>query len=614
MLKEEVIKKLVKVVKDLTEKDLVVSITIPNDTKNGDWASSVAFQLAKELHISPLEAAQKVVAKLEEIGDFSGIHSIPQGDYVQGTVASSGSVRVEAVAPGFVNFYLTNPELKAGLEEIIKTPATVGRTQMMAGKKIMVEFAHPNTHKEMHIGHMRTLITGEALSRLLESQGATVFRANYQGDIGPHVAKAIYGVEKMIEEKGLNLDEIEEWSYPQKAHFLGEGYVRGNQDYDEANKQIDEINNTLYRKEPGHYWDLYLTTHKWSMDYYDEFYSRFYTKFDRLFLESEMYEKGKEIVEENVGKVFTRDEDGSIIFRGEPYGLHTRVFVTKAGNPTYEGKEMQNAFTEWEAFHFDQKIHVVASEQAGYFKVIFKALELLDPGKFEDKQYHLSMGMVQLVGRKMSSRTGDIMTVDWLVDQVKAASEELFKEGKLLGEERDIVLEQVSVGAVKYSVLKGGTGQNTVFDIEKSVSLDGNSGPYIQYSYARTQSVLGKSNLGHLAEAATSIGSSSQERDSIASLQNDKEYIPQKEEVEILRKLYHFSEVVEDAATTYSPNVVTEYLFALSQLFNNFYQKYRILNAPKEEEKAFRLSLTQAVGIVLKRGLNLLGIEAPEKM
>ncbi|HYK09026.1 MAG TPA: arginine--tRNA ligase, partial [Candidatus Eisenbacteria bacterium] len=285
----------------------------------------------------------------------------------------------------------------------------------------------------------------------------------------------------------------------------------------------------------------------------------------------------------------------SIIFKGEQYGLHTRVFVTQKGNPTYEGKEIALGFAEYEAFPFDMKIHVVASEQAGYFQVVFKALEQMDPEKFEGHEYHLSMGMVQLVGRKMSSRTGDVLTVDELLDKVKEAAGEQFKEEKEVAD-RDKVLEQIVIGAVKYAILKGGVRQDAKFDIETSVSLDGNSGPYIQYTYARTQSVVGKAQSTGLKP------------------QLSQDYTVLEDEKKLMQKIAQFPEIVESAAENYAPNTICEYLFELAQLFNNFYQKYRILNANSDPEKEFRLALTQGVGVILRQGLYLLGIQAPEKM
>ncbi len=306
-----------------------------------------------------------------------------------------------------------------------------------------------------------------------------------------------------------------------------------------------------------------------------------------------MVEPGKKIVEENVGRVFEK-ANGAIIFPGEKYGLHTRVFVTQNGNPTYEGKEMGNAFAENKAFPFDLKIHVVGSEQAGYFQVVFKALELLDPEKFAAKQHHLSMGMVSLVNRKMSSRTGDILRVDWLLDQVKGKVEELMKEGRIETEEKSKVAEQIAIGAVKYSVLKVGATQDVAFDIDRSVSLEGDSGPYLQYSFARTQSVLKKAVISNIKFPLSNV-----------KLEN--------EELQLLRLISKFDEVVIEAAEKYSPNIVCTFLYELASTFNLFYQKHSILKA-KDEIKEFRLALTKAVGKRLQHGLDLLGIQAPEEM
>jgi arginyl-tRNA synthetase len=258
---------------------------------------------------------------------------------------------------------------------------------------------------------------------------------------------------------------------------------------------------------------------------------------------------------------------------------------------------MGNAYAEYQKFPFDKKIHVVANEQTGYFKVVFKALELIDPEKFKDKQEHLSMGMVQLKDRKMSSRTGDVLTVDWLLDQIKERVEAMISEGRIAAEEKNKTIEQIVIGAVKYSVLKVGTSQDVAFDIESSISLDGNSGPYLQYSYARTQSVLRKAGVEEVKGFDVSqvkIALKTEERD-------------------VLRLLARFSEIVEEAAMRYAPHLLCTYLFDLAQVFNLFYQRHQILTG-KGETREFRLGLTSATGSVLKQGLYLLGIATPERM
>lgn len=577
------------------EKKLRVEIEIPKDMSHGDFSTNVALVAGKGRVF-----AEEVVQILQKDTELAQTFE---------------NITVEG--PGFINFLLSKDYLLSSIIRIIEEKG-LQIVSLLADKRIIVEYAHPNTHKEMHIGHMRTLITGEALARLCGATGASVFRANYQGDIGPHVAKAMFGVEKLLKERSLRLEEAGKWTHTQKAHFLGEAYVLGNQEYSEHKDQIDGINAKLYNQrdsgqarlgEAGQNDEknivhLYKITRQWSLDYYEEFYKRFYTKFDRLFFESDMVVCGKDIVEK--GDIFEKDQ-GALVFKGERYGLHTRVFVTSAGHPTYEGKEMALALAQYEAFPFDKNIHVVASEQAGYFRVIFKALELLDPEKFKDTQYHLSMGMVHLIGHKMSSRTGEILTVDSLIDLVKEKVEALMSEGRIQTDQREKVIEQITIGAIKYSVLKVGTAQDAAFDIEKSVSLEGDSGPYLQYTFARTQSVLAKAK-NVIPNLIRDPGQQSKEM--LNQVQYDR---IENEELSLLRLLIRFPVVVSEAAEGYAPNTLCAYLFELARLFNLFYQKYPILKE-KEEVKTFRLSLTSAVGSTLRQGLHLLGIESPEKM
>lgn len=547
-------------------------VEIPADLSRGDYTTNVAFTVASEMQKSPLEAAKILVESLL-------------------AKKIKGIEKIEAVSPGFINFWLTRKVLISKLQaEPGNLPAL--KSEMLQGKKIMVEYAHPNTHKEMHIGHMRTLITGEAISRLLEAAGAKVFCANYQGDIGPHVAKAIFGLKQRIAQ-GESLIQMRNLSNLEKAHLLGRAYAEGSNAYQDHKDEIDALNTALYAKE-GEDWKLYQETRLWSLDYYQGFYTRFETKFDHLFFESEMVQRGKEIVLENIGKIF-REENGAVIFPGEEYGLHTRVFITSSGHPTYEAKDLANAYSQYEIFPFERNIHVVASEQAGYFKVVIKVLHLLDYEKFKGEE-HLSMGILKLTDRKMSSRTGDVLTVDSLLLEVKENVKKLFASGRVRAEEVEKVTEEITMGAVKYSVLKVGVEADVVFNIEKSIALDGDSGPYLQYTFARTQSILHRS------------------READYKSPNDiLDLALNSEEVAILRHINIYNDIVISAAENYNPSLLCNFLYTLAQKFNAFYQKHQILSAEKDV-MAFRLLLTRKVGQTLKAGLNLLGIKSPERM
>ncbi len=554
--------------------DFDFSLETPDLDIHGDYATNIALILAKKSGKNPLEAANLLKTEILRL-------------------ESKLFEKLEVAGPGFINFWLKQEYFLENIKNIIKIGDKFGRTKTIR-QKVMVEYAHPNTHKEMHIGHMRTLITGEALARILEFAGAKIFRANYQGDIGPHVAKSIWGTAQILKERNQAWEQWETKPCLDKAHLLGEGYVRGNRDYEGNKEEIDDLNAKLYRRDKQ-VMSVYLRTRKWSLDYYDDFYKRFNTRFDRLFFESEVANPGKKIVLENIGKVFEKSQ-GAVIFDGEKYGLHKRVFVTADGYPTYEGKDMALARLQAKVFRFDRNIHVVANEQAEYFKVIFKALELLDPW-FKGKEYHLSMGMVNLVNQKISSRQGIVITVDGLLRDVESLVKELASDHLRAGQEAEGAIEKITLGAVKYSVLKTHPTLNVEFDLKQSVSLEGDSGPYIQYTYARAKSVMQKSNIKNKNDK------SKLKKKNDVGLNND--------ELMILRWLIRFPEIVARAAGTLAPNLVCGYLFELCQKFNLFYQKNRIIGS---ENEAFRLILTRAVSQTVKNGLWLLGIDAPERM
>ncbi|MBU0569921.1 arginine--tRNA ligase, partial [Patescibacteria group bacterium] len=281
-----------------------------------------------------------------------------------------------------------------------------------------------------------------------------------------------------------------------------------------------------------------------------------------------------------------------------------RVFVTKEGNPTYEGKDMALAPLQYGEFKFDKIIHVVGSDQKGYFEVVIKALELLYD-YMKSKQYHLPMGMVSLVGAKISSRTGVIIRVDELLADVNKLIVPLVEKGNFKKKEEDEIAEIITMGAVKYSVLKSGAESPVKFDIKESVSLEGNSGPYLQYTYARTQSVLRKA-----------IGKRQKAIEINKLVPSAQSLVPNSEEALLLRSFVHFSEVIVTASKNYSPNLLCNYLYDLAQKFNTFYAKHKILTTDYRLQTTdqFRLALTEATGIILKNGLNLLGIKVPNRM
>lgn len=556
MLKKKIENDLKQAVKSLGYEVIDIVCSIPKNPAFGDYTTNVALQLAKQksskVKQSPPEVAREILEKLKSF-DFA------QDDFD----------KIEIAGGGFINFFIKDSVLIENLGQHldIKTDTP---------KKYLIEYGHVNPLKEIHIGHLRTFILGESISRILESLGHEVFRANYQGDIGLHIAKAIWGIEKIgLPAKELNLKE--------KAEFLGKAYAEGVKSYEEDptfKEEIDKINVGLYQKRED-LQEVYQLARSWSLAYFEPIYKLLGVKYDRCFFESEVFKRGTQIVLENIGKVF-ESSNGAIIFPGEKYDLHTRVFINSVGNPTYEGKDMGLAELEYDTFNYDNSIHVVASEQEGYFQVIIKAVDLLFP-YLKGKKHHLSYGLVDLKEGKMSSRTGNVVTIDDLVAVVAGKIREVAKTAD----------PKVVMGAIKYSYLKYSPQPNMVFDIEKSVSLQRDSGPYIQYTYARIQSVLRKAQPETTPkESGPTFGVNVQER-------------------QLLAKLLYYHEIAAEAAQQYHPNLIASYLADLAHVYNLFYQENKIIGADNE---SLRLEISRAVANVLSKGLNLLGIDSPERM
>lgn len=552
--KQELQEKLKEIVSTLTDEEVEVTLSPPSNTYNGDFTTNVALRMGG----NPMENAEKVKIPLEK--------DLPEG-----------VEKIEIAKPGFINFFLSKDYL---IENLSLISDEYGKGETSQDKKILIEFAHPNTHKEFHIGHLRNISTGESIARILVFQGADLKRVNYQGDIGLHVAKALFGImtyqNEMENEAKMSLDEM--------AKLLGKAYAEGSKAYEdneESKKEILKINKQIYAKD-SEIVPLWKKTRQWSLDYFENIYKRVGAKFDRLYFESEVYGPGKEIVEAHIKDGIFQEDAGAVIFDGEKYGLHKRVFITGEGNATYEAKEMGLAPLEYKEFPFDEALHIVGPEQAGYFQVVFKAIELVNPeiGKAEK---HISYGFVQLKDGKMSSRMGNVVSGVWLLDEAKKRLKEVYPDME------DETLETVGVGAVKYSMLKFGRTSDISFSFDESISLEGNSGPYIQYTYARIQSILRR------AKSSSNVQSETLEP----------------EEKELLRYLVQFPEVVAQAAESYSPNLIANYLFNLSQKFNLFYQKHQVIGSTSEE---FKIALIAGVGQVIKNGLNLLGIGTVEKM
>jgi arginyl-tRNA synthetase len=562
-----------------------IEVNLNPDPKFGDYMSNVALKFAKELQTNPKKLAEDLALELSN-------HK-PLQDYIY---------RVEPVANGFINFWLCEKYLNSELSKAIEQGVTYGNNTNLKGQKVIIEYTDPNPFKEFHIGHLMSNSIGEALSRLVERSGAEVKRANYQGDVGMHVAKSIWGVQRVLKEEGKPLDDYENKSLGEKAAFLGRAYTIGAQSFvddDRVKSEIAQLNKVIYEKSNSEINNIYETGRKWSLDYFETIYDRLGTKFDYYFFESEVGQAGVDIVKKYLQEGVFEESEGAVVFPGEKYGLHTRVFINQLGLPTYEAKELALSELKHRQFPYDRSIVVTGNEIDEYFKVLLKAMELVYPD-LAKKTRHVSHGMLRLKTGKMSSRTGEIITGTGLMKDMADRTRQKMKNGSQSeGINHEVVdveitAEIVSIGAIKYSILRQGLGRDIVFDFEQSLSLEGNSGPYLQYTYARAKSVLRKAGVDGL--------------DSLPVVSNPTFDTA---ELLILRALAQFPMVIEQATSNMTPNHMANYLFDLAQKFNNFYQTHPIIGDPNEK---VRLVITAGVAIVIQNGLDSLGIRTVEKM
>ena len=537
-------------------KNAPVDLSRPTNPAFGDYTTSVALKLTKDLKKTPLDIAKIIVKNLEKDEDIE---------------------KIKIMEPGFINFWLTDNTLVKEAK-IISTTKKFGQEN----KKLLLEFGQPNTHKIPHIGHLFSYIYGESLARILETVGNTVTKVNYQGDIGLHVAKCLYKA-RTEKSKLKSLKTLRE-----KVDFLQYCYQEGSTAYEndkKAQEEIDDLNQKIYQKDSS-ILALWQETRQWNIDFYQAFEKELGINYQHYYFESQTAEIGKKIVLDNVGKVFEKSE-GAIIFPGKKYGLHTRVFINKYGNPTYEAKDIGLAALKKNENRFDYSIITTASEQNDYWKVVKKAIELVFPDML-GKITHIGFGMINLTTGKMASRTGQILDPFTLINQVKKSIAEDYKITD------EVLLGKIVFAAIKYSFLNSDPKKNIIFDLKKSIAKEGNSGPYLLYTYVRCQSVLKKAQIFN-----------PQSQIQIANLKI--------EEKEILRQIVHFSEIVKQTAVNFAPNTIATFIFELAQKYNLFYQKNPILKAD-EPTKNFRLFLTATVANILKQGLYLLGIETVEKI
>ncbi len=534
----------------------------PADFSHGDYATNVAMVCAKKLGKNPRELAEEIATELER----TIIHV----------------EKIEIAGPGFINFYLSRDFFKEKIANILEQEELWGRNDTWAGKRVIVEYTDPNPFKEFHIGHLFTNTVGESIARLFMMNGADTKRVNYQGDVGLHVACALYGMQEL----GISIDT--DFS----AADLGRAYAHGataNKEQGEAKEAIKVLNKKIYERTDDALNALYDKGREVSLAYFETIYKIVDTKFDQYFFESEAGPRGKELVLQNP-EVFV-DSDGAKVFEGEQYGLHTRVFLNSEGLPTYEAKELALAKMKEEHFGaYDLCVVSTSNEINEYFKVLKKAISFVYH-ELVEKTEHIGHGTVRLMTGKMSSRTGDVIRAHDFIDEIADTAASKMDEGGKIPPD-DELAKEIAVGAIKYVALRGNILQDSIFDKESALSFEGDSGPYLQYTHARICSVLDKAK-----EAGVSASC---------------EHVPS-DVYEVEKYLYHFEEVVREALVERAPHKVTNYLTELAGAFNTFYAHEKIADS-SDKNAPYKAAVAEAVKITLKNGLWVLGIKAPERM
>jgi len=565
-----------------------VELQITRKDFEGDL-TLVVFPYVKSLKKNPKELAEEIgnylKENVEQIKDFNVV-----GGFLNLIVDDSYYIR-------FLNEIF--PDKNYGIRPLEKT------------KSLMVEYSSPNTNKPLHLGHIRNNLLGHSISEIYKAIGKPVIKTQIINDRGIHICKSMLAWQK------FGKGETPETTGMKGDHLVGKYYVIFDKEYkkqvkelvekgmdeEEAKKQApilleaQEILKKWEAKDPE-VMKLWNMMNAWVYEGFDKTYQKLGVSFDKSYYESDTYLLGKKIVEEGLKKnIFYKKEDGSVWVDLTDEGLDEKLLLRADGTSVYITQDIGTAVQRFNDFDIDSHIYVVGNEQDYHFQVLFLILKKLGY-EWADRLYHLSYGMVELPHGKMKSREGNVVDADDLMEEMIRTARKISKElGKLEGyneAEKERLYRIIGLGALKYYILKVDQKRNIMFDPEKSIDFQGNTGPFIQYTYARIQSILRKSdNLRHKTYTLKSLHS---------------------KEKELIKQLELFPQVINQAAHQQNPAVIANYVYELVKSYNSFYQSVPILTTQDDNEKIFRVKLSEKVSDTIKNGFNLLGIEVPERM
>lgn len=538
------------------------ALEFPTDSAHGDYATNVAMVFAKQLGKNPKELAGEIKTEIEK--------ALPQE-----------IAHIEIAGPGFINFTLSNIFFVHELNYIEQKGEVYGKSTIHDRKNVLIEHSSPNLFKAFHIGHVMNNTVGEAISRLAKFSGAEVKVISYPSDISLGIGKAVYIMLADGKEK-LNSYATD----TEKLAYLGECYVRGTKAFEESDEiktRVREITKHLYDHAPSEELTAYEAGKEINLDYFKKIVARLGSHFDAFIYESEAGKVGQQIVESNAGSIFTKSE-GAVVYEGEKVGLHTRVFINSEGYPTYEAKDIGLMSLKFERYNPDLSIFITDHEQTNYFEVVKSAAGEINP-VWAEKTVHRTHGRMSFKGQKMSSRLGGVPLAATLIDTVVEEVKEKNPEST------GVSADMIAIGALKLSILRAKAGSNINFDPETSLSFEGDSGPYLQYSIVRAKSVLNKALAQELSPVFDETKAFNQ----------------------LERQLTRFPFVVEKSIAEWAPHHVAIYVLELAHLWNSWYGNTHIIDSDKKVAE-HNLFIAKQTAQVLENAVRLLGIEIPQSM
>ncbi len=547
-----------------------INFTVPPKAEMGDLAFA-CFEVAKLENKNPVEYAKGLADKLAL------------------TIKSVKIIeKVTAFGP-YVNFYFdTGIYAKTVLDEIVKKGKKYGVNKNGKNKKVLIEYPSNNTHKELHIGHLRNICLGNALSNILEANGLKVIRVNYLNDFGAHVAKCLWGLQKF---------HNKEKPPRNRQKWLGEIYTESSlylKEHPEEEIEVAQLQQKMEAKDKS-IWPLYLQTRQWSIDGFADIFKELKVEPKSVFFEKEVKSVGQKMVDKLFDKGIAKiGERGAVIVDLNNYDLDIALLRKSNGTGLYLTSDLGLAVAKNKKYKVNESIHLTGIEQTLYFKQLFKILELAG---YKYKMTHIGYGLVSLPDGKMSSRAGNVILYEDIYEDIfsRVYQETISRHQDWSKKKLEENSKKITLGSIKFDFLKHEAQKNIVFDPENAVSFDGYTGPYVMYTVARINSLLNKGKKCLVGKI-------------------DYSYLKNNEEKNLLKALADFNSEIEKAYKNYNPSVIVKYSFDTAKVFNDFYTKVSVLKTDDEKIRCARLALCLATKIVLQNALNILSIDTVEEM